>query len=93
MEMNTYRMRIPQLVMNLSKGIKDENVLGHCEIPRHLLWISIFLKFAPRQSISDGWSNISQPTVAFQTALQLKPHEKVLEVGTGSGYQTAVLVA
>ena len=88
-----------QLVDELrAKGIKDENVLGAiAEIPRHLFMDQAFLKFAYQdKAFPIGCEQtISQPyTVAFQTELlQLKPHEKVLEVGTGSGYQTAVLVA
>ena len=88
-----------QLVDELrAKGIKDENVLGAiAEIPRHLFMDQVFLKFAYKdKAFPIGCEQtISQPyTVAFQTELlQLKPHEKVLEVGTGSGYQTAVLVA
>lgn len=88
-----------QLVDELrAKGIKDENVLGAiAEIPRHLFMDQVFLKFAYQdKAFPIGCEQtISQPyTVAFQTELlQLKPHEKVLEVGTGSGYQTAVLVA
>lgn len=79
-----------------SKGIKDKNVLkaiGH--VPRHLFMDSAFVKFAYRDTafpIGEG-QTISQPyTVAFQTELlRVKPGDKILEVGTGSGYQAAVL--
>ena len=87
-----------QLVKELRfKGIKDEKVLGAiAEIPRHLFMDQAFLKFAYQdKAFPIGCEQtISQPyTVAFQTELlKVKPHEKVLEVGTGSGYQTAVLV-
>lgn len=88
-----------QLVEELIvKGIKDEKVLSSiAEIPRHLFMDQAFLKFAYQdKAFPIGCQQtISQPyTVAFQTELlQIKPHEKVLEVGTGSGYQAAVLIA
>jgi len=79
-----------------SRGIRDVRVLKAMEkIPRH-----IFVEEALRdQAYSDGPlpigenQTISQPyIVALMTeALELKGHEKVLELGTGSGYQTAVL--
>ncbi|MBN8703903.1 MAG: protein-L-isoaspartate(D-aspartate) O-methyltransferase [Bacteroidetes bacterium] len=79
------------------KGIVDENVLKAVDtIPRHLFMDTIFLEYAAYEDkafpIGAG-QTISQPyTVAFQTELlQLKKGEKVLEIGTGSGYQTAVL--
>ena len=57
----------------------------------------VFLKYAYQdKAFPIGCDQtISQPlTVAIQTALlNVKPHEKILEVGTGSGYQTAVLLA
>jgi len=79
-----------------NKGISDENVLKAINaIPRHLFMDNSFVGFAYVDKafpISAG-QTISQPyTVAFQTeALQIKRFEKVLEVGTGSGYQAAVL--
>jgi len=79
------------------KGIKDENVLDALNrIPRHLFMDSTFLNHAYTDKafpIGSG-QTISQPyTVAFQTELlQVKNREKVLEVGTGSGYQAAVLM-
>ncbi|MCA4783178.1 protein-L-isoaspartate(D-aspartate) O-methyltransferase [Empedobacter stercoris] len=81
-----------------SKGIEDENVLGAINlVPRHLFLDSAFTEFAYRDEafpIAAG-QTISHPfTVAFQTQLlDIQPNEKVLEIGTGSGYQTAVLVA
>jgi protein-L-isoaspartate(D-aspartate) O-methyltransferase len=78
------------------KGIKDENVLAAIgRVPRHLFMDSGFIKFAYRDHafpIGSG-QTISQPyTVAFQTELlQVQPMHKILEVGTGSGYQAAVL--
>jgi protein-L-isoaspartate(D-aspartate) O-methyltransferase len=79
------------------KGISDENVLNALgKVPRHLFMESGFINFSYKDSafpIGAG-QTISQPyTVAFQTQLlELKPMEKVLEIGTGSGYQTAILV-
>jgi protein-L-isoaspartate(D-aspartate) O-methyltransferase len=81
-----------------SKGISDENVLNAIEkVPRHWFMDSSFLEFAYEDKafpISAG-QTISQPyTVAFMTELlQLKNRDKVLEVGTGSGYQSCVLSA
>jgi len=78
------------------KGIYDEAVLAAINtVPRHYFMESSFLEFAYRdQAFPIGASQtISQPyTVAFQTELlQVNRHAKVLEVGTGSGYQTAIL--
>jgi len=79
------------------KGISDESVLRMInEIPRHLFLDNAFVQFAYEDKpfpIGSG-QTISQPyTVAFQTQLlELNPYEKVLEVGTGSGYQAAVLI-
>lgn len=79
------------------KGIKSEKVLRAINsVPRHLFMDSSFVHFSYNDKafpIGAG-QTISQPyTVAFQTELlNLKPMEKVLEVGTGSGYQAAVLV-
>lgn len=80
-----------------SKGITDEKVIQAIDkIPRHLFMDDAFLEFAYQDKafpIGAG-QTISQPyTVAFQTQmLQLKKGDKVLEIGTGSGYQTAVLI-
>lgn len=79
------------------KGITDEKVIEAInKVPRHLFMESGFINFSYKDSafpIGAG-QTISQPyTVAFQTQLlQIQPYDKVLEVGTGSGYQTAVLV-
>ncbi|MFH0761989.1 MAG: protein-L-isoaspartate(D-aspartate) O-methyltransferase [Bacteroidota bacterium] len=78
------------------KGIADQRVLDALmKIPRHAFMDSTFLRFAYQDQafpIASG-QTISQPyTVAFQTELlDIKPYQKVLEVGTGSGYQAAVL--
>ncbi|MGX1024335.1 protein-L-isoaspartate(D-aspartate) O-methyltransferase [Flavobacterium sp. CS20] len=86
-----------QLVEKLKdKGIKDERVLDAINrIPRHLFMDSSFEDFAYQDKafpIAES-QTISQPfTVAFQTELmQVEKGDKVLEIGTGSGYQTAVL--
>lgn len=80
------------------KGIKDKSVLDAIrKIPRHLFLNSSFEDFAYQDKAFPIAANqtISQPyTVAFQTELlQVKKDDKILEIGTGSGYQTAVLVA
>jgi len=78
------------------KGITDKKVLEAIKIiPRHLFLDSSFEDFAYQDKafpISAG-QTISQPyTVAYQTQLlQVKKDDKILEIGTGSGYQTAVL--
>lgn len=86
-----------QLVKLLQqKGITDKNVLDAIsKIPRHLFLNSSFEDFAYQDKafpIAAG-QTISQPyTVAFQSELlQVKKDHKILEIGTGSGYQTAVL--
>jgi len=86
-----------QLVEELKdKGIKDIRVLEAInKIARHLFIDNAFLNFAYQDKafpIGSG-QTISQPyTVAFQTnLLNLSSYDKVLEVGTGSGYQAAVL--
>ena len=78
------------------KGITDKNVLEAIKkIPRHLFLNSSFEDFAYQDKafpIGAG-QTISQPyTVAFQSQLlEVKKDHKILEIGTGSGYQTAVL--
>ena len=78
------------------KGITDDRVLSAISnVPRHLFMDSGFIKFAYRDKafpIRAG-QTISQPyTVAFQTQLlAVNEQDKVLEIGTGSGYQAAVL--
>ncbi|HEX6915499.1 MAG TPA: protein-L-isoaspartate(D-aspartate) O-methyltransferase [Chitinophagaceae bacterium] len=86
-----------QLVQLLrEKGITDENVLNAINnIPRHFFLDSAFDKIAYEDRafpIGEG-QTISQPyTVAYQTQLlNVKPNEKVLEIGTGSVYQASVL--
>ena len=79
-------------------GISDVNVLKAMnEVPRHLFLESIFEDYAYEDRAFPilAKQTISHPsTVAEQTELlELNDKEKVLEIGTGSGYQTAVLVA
>ncbi len=79
------------------KGIRNQEVLDAIgKVPRHLFMESTFIQFAYKDQafpIGAG-QTISQPyTVAFQTQLlQVEKGDKVLEVGTGSGYQAAVLL-
>ncbi|WP_336069070.1 protein-L-isoaspartate(D-aspartate) O-methyltransferase [Mesoflavibacter sp. CH_XMU1404-2] len=86
-----------QLVAVLkAKGITNNDVLDAIgKIPRHLFMDSSFLDHAYQDKAFPiaADQTISQPyTVAFQTELmQVKRGDKVLEIGTGSGYQTAVL--
>lgn len=97
-DMTEWRKEAKNMVMRqlISRGISDEKVLRVMEnTPRHL--------FIPKNLIREAWNDgplpigegqtISQPyIVAIMTELlELKGHEKVLEIGTGSGYQAAVL--
>jgi protein-L-isoaspartate(D-aspartate) O-methyltransferase len=96
---DTYRHRglRKQLVKEIvRKGINDQKVIDAIgKIPRHLFFDPIFDRHAYEDKafpIAAG-QTISQPyTVAFQSELlQVKEGDKVLEVGTGSGYQACVL--
>jgi protein-L-isoaspartate(D-aspartate) O-methyltransferase len=78
------------------KGITDENVLKALDaVPRHFFLDSAFADLAYKDQALpiDSEQTISQPyTVAFQTQLlEISKREKVLEIGTGSGYQAAIL--
>jgi protein-L-isoaspartate(D-aspartate) O-methyltransferase len=78
------------------KGIKDERILNaFMDIPRHWFIDSMFAELAYRDQPFDIGEDqtISQPyTVAFMTELlEIKKGDKVLEIGTGSGYQACVL--
>ena len=80
-----------------SKGISDEKILqAILKIPRHYFLDDAFSDWAYKDVAFpiDADQTISQPyTVAFQTQLlEVKPKEKILEIGTGSGYQAAVLI-
>lgn len=89
-------MRQQLITILKNKGIKSEVVLEALSaIPRHLFMDSGFLDHAYQDKAFPIGADqtISQPyTVAFQTELlQVKPGDTILEIGTGSGYQTAVL--
>ena len=93
-----YKGLCAKLVAHLrEKGIKDQKVLkAISSTPRHLLFDLVFRdKFAYQDIAFPIGENqtISQPyTVAFQSELlHVKRGDKILEIGTGSGYQTAVL--
>ncbi len=90
----TERKEMVELIRQ--RGVKDENLLKVMErIPRHLFVTDLFISRAYEDSpLPIGKSQtISQPyTVAVMTeALEVKKGSKVLEVGTGSGYQAAIL--
>lgn len=87
-----------KLVKTLEKkGISDPNVLKAIgKVPRHVFFETALLDHAYQDKafpIGEG-QTISQPyTVAFQTEkLEVKPGDKVLEIGTGSGYQACILL-
>lgn len=79
------------------KGISDPRVLAAIgKVPRHLFFDNALLEHAYQDKafpIGEG-QTISQPyTVAFQTEkLEIRPGDRVLEIGTGSGYQACILL-
>ena len=87
-----------ELINNLiKKGINNKNILkAFLKVPRHLFIHKDFESFAYKDEAFpiDENQTISQPfTVAFQThLLNVKKGDKILEIGTGSGFQSAVLV-
>lgn len=96
---DTYRhkgMRQQLVKLLRTKGISDEAVLDAIDrVPRHFFLDSGFDQIAYEDRafpIAEG-QTISQPyTVAYQTQLlHVRPHDKVLEIGTGSVYQASVL--
>ena len=97
---DTYRhkgLRKKLIDVLIDKGITDENVLKAINtIPRHYFLDSAFdeIAYEDRAFPIAAEQTISQPyTVAYQTQLlQIKPFDKVLEIGTGSIYQATVLV-
>ncbi len=100
METDSYKhkgMRRALVQILRQKGIRDERVLTAIDtVPRHYFFEKAFLEQAYQDKafpIGEG-QTISQPyTVAFQTELlKLQPTDKVLEIGTGSGYQCCVLL-
>jgi protein-L-isoaspartate(D-aspartate) O-methyltransferase len=92
-----YRHRREQLVETLrSRGIRDERVLAAVgTVPRHAFVDPALRERAyTDEALPIGLNQtISQPfTVAYQTSLlEVRPDDRILEVGTGSGYQAAVL--
>jgi protein-L-isoaspartate(D-aspartate) O-methyltransferase len=100
MVQDTYRhkgLRKKLVEILREKGISDMNVLQAIDrVPRHLFLDSSFLEFAYQDKafpIGSG-QTISQPyTVAYQSQLlHVSPGDKILEIGTGSGYQSCVLI-
>ncbi len=93
-----YEKEREELIQNLRvKGIKDESVLNAMlKVERHLFVPEAVRPHAYNDiALPIGYGQtISQPfTVAIMTeALNLKPNSKVLEIGTGSGYQAAILL-
>lgn len=99
MQADTYRhkgMRLKMTELLRNKGISDESVLNAINtVPRHVFLDSSFVEFAYQDTafpIGSG-QTISQPsTVAYQSQLlMVKKDMKILEIGTGSGYQACVL--
>lgn len=97
---DSYKLRglRQKLVKKLAeKGIKNEAVLDAInKVPRHVFFENALIDHAYQDKafpIGEG-QTISQPfTVAFQTEqLEIRPGDKVLEIGTGSGYQACVLL-
>jgi len=79
-----------------SLGINNKNILNAFNnVPRHLFMDPGLISHSYKNMAFpiDSGQTISQPyTVAFQTELiKCKPGDKVLEIGTGSGYQSAIL--
>lgn len=88
------RKRLVKIIEN--KGIKDENVLKAIgSVPRHIYFDNALLHHAYEdKAFPIGYEQtISQPyTVARQTELlEAKKGDKILEIGTGSGYQACIL--
>ena len=90
-------MRLALVNTLIRKGIKSKMVLKAIgKIPRHFFMDTALESHAYEDKAFPiaAEQTISQPyTVAFQTELlKINPNDKILEVGTGSGYQTAVLL-
>jgi protein-L-isoaspartate(D-aspartate) O-methyltransferase len=86
------------LVSELQRGgmVKSEAVLGAMrKVPRHLFApdVSLFLAYQDEPQPIGAGQTISQPTIVgmMTEALEVTGRERVLEIGTGSGYQAAVL--
>lgn len=98
LEDNFRQQGLRRKLVNLikEKGISDQKVLDAIgKVPRHLFMDKAFLEFAydDKAFPIEADQTISQPyTVAYQTQiLQVQKGEKILEIGTGSGYQSSVL--
>ncbi len=94
----TFEMKRNRMVENqiIARGVKDAHVLSAMKkVERHLFVPEDYVKFAYNDTpLSIGYNQtISQPyIVAYMTEiLELKPSDRVLEIGTGSGYQAAIL--
>ncbi len=80
------------------RGIMDDRVLEAMDqVPRHFFFDEAFVEqaYTDKAFPIGAGQTISQPyTVAYQTELlNINPKDKVLEIGTGSGYQTCILIA
>ncbi len=89
-------LRNKMIASLMLKGIEDDMVLeAMSEIPRHFFLDPVFAEWAYKDVPFpiDSDQTISQPyTVAFQTMLlEVKKSDRILEIGTGSGYQATVL--
>ena len=99
MEQDTYRtkgLRKKLVHTLLQKGITNRPVLDAIgKVPRHVFLDAVFAEWAYRDVAFpiDADQTISQPyTVAMQsTLLEVKKGDKILEIGTGSGYQAVIL--
>jgi len=92
-----FRLRRQKMVERLSEsGIQDPAVLhAFLEVPRHLFVEEALMdKSYGTHALPIGFrQTISQPEIAARMTemLQIRPEDRVLEVGTGSGYQAAIL--
>jgi protein-L-isoaspartate(D-aspartate) O-methyltransferase len=98
MKKNNFKIQLQNMLKSqiISRGIKDKKVLkAISEIPRHYFVLEEYLDEAyADKPLPIGYNQtISQPyIVALMTELlELNENDKVLEIGTGSGYQTAIL--
>ena len=98
MRLDSYRHKgLRKMILELKeKGISDEKILNAFDlIPRHFLDLAFVEKAYTNMAFQIGAKQtISHPfTVGFQTQLlDLKKGQKVLEIGTGSGFQTCILL-
>jgi len=97
--LDTYRtkgLRKKLVEILIQKGITDQNVLNAIgRVPRHVFLDPAFQEWAYKDQAFpiDANQTISQPfTVAMQSSLlEVKKGDKILEIGTGSGYQAVIL--